>query len=75
MSIAEEILNTLDVGWKPFQLIPSPSIAYNRKEKVFPSCDASFQSPKYGHRQATIALLVNPFANVHPPASLAIWIH
>ena len=35
----------LDVGRKHFQSISSPYLALNRKEKVFPLCDASFDYP------------------------------
>ena len=59
MPTEKEILNMLDVGWKPFQSIPSPFLALNRKGKVFPLCDASFRSPNYAHRQAFIALWVH----------------
>ena len=47
---AKEISDLLDIGQKnfsdTFQSILGPPIALNRTEKVFPLCDASFQSPK-----------------------------
>ena len=58
MPIASEILNMLDIGQKPFQSIPSPSSALNRKGKVFPLCDASFRSPNYAHRQVIIRAII-----------------
>ena len=60
MPIAKEILNMLDVGRKPFQSIPSPSLALNRKGKVFPLCDTSFRLPNYALQQASIAMWVHP---------------
>ena len=60
MPIAKEILNMLEVGRKPFQSIPSPSLALNHRGKVSPLCDTSFRSPNYALRQASIALWVHP---------------
>ena len=57
----QEILNMLDIGRKPFQLIPRLSLALNRKGKVFPLCNASFRSSNNAHRQASIARWVHPF--------------
>ena len=70
----KEILNMLDVGQKPFQSIPSPSKVYNRKEMVFPLCDASFRANNYGHRQASITLWVHPFRDIFLFYSLIIVI-
>ena len=61
MPIAKEILNMLDVDQNPLQSISRPSLALNRKGKVFPLCDASFRSSNYADQQGFIALWVHPF--------------
>ena len=73
MPIEREILNMLDVGQEPYQLIPSPSKVYNRKEKVFRLCDEPFRSLNYGHRQASIALWVHPLRLL--PLQICLVLH